>query len=150
MQNRDGEIEKEIEIEIDIDIEIEKEGENVPDINVGHNPPTPSNKDKKSSKPVKHKHGEYKNVLLTDEELEKLRAEYPDLEQRIERLSEYIASTGKTYKSHYATIRAWANRDKKSPRPQSGGRGKEIPDGMTIGPNGVLIDTTQRDDLPWG
>ena len=65
-----------------------------------------------SKKPVKHKHGEYTNVLLTDEELEKLKAEYPDWKERIERLSSYVASTGKSYKSHYATIRNWARKDK--------------------------------------
>ena len=66
---------------------------------------------KPSKKPVKHKYGEYNNVLLTDEELDKLKAEYPDWEERIERLSSYVASTGKTYKSHYATIRNWARKD---------------------------------------
>ncbi len=66
---------------------------------------------KKATKPVKHKHGEYKNVLLTDEELEKLKDNYPDWESRIERLSSYIASTGKKYASHYATIRNWARKD---------------------------------------
>ena len=65
----------------------------------------------KKSKPVKHKHGEYENVLLTDEELEKLKGEYPDWQARIDRLSSYIASTGKAYKSHYVTIRNWAKRD---------------------------------------
>ena len=65
----------------------------------------------KSIKPVKHKYGEYSNVLLTDEELEKLKAEYQDWEERIERLSSYVASTGKSYKSHYATIRNWARKD---------------------------------------
>jgi hypothetical protein len=59
----------------------------------------------------KHKYGEYKNVLLTDEELEKIKDEYPDYLERIERLSSYVASTGKSYKSHYATIRNWARRD---------------------------------------
>lgn len=59
----------------------------------------------------KHKYGEYKNVLLTDDELEKLKAEYADYLDRIERLSSYIASTGKAYKSHYATIRNWARAD---------------------------------------
>lgn len=67
------------------------------------------NKEKKKAK--KHKYGEYTNVLLTDEELDKLKAEYSDWEDRIERLSSYIASTGKAYKSHYATIRNWARKD---------------------------------------
>ena len=64
-----------------------------------------------STEPMKHRYGEYKNVLLADAELEKLRTEYPDYEERIERLSSYVASSGKKYKSHYATIRMWAKRD---------------------------------------
>ena len=68
--------------------------------------PTP-----KKAKPVKHKYGEYNNVLLTDEEMEKLKTEYSDVDERIERLSSYVASTGKSYKSHYATIRNWARKD---------------------------------------
>ena len=63
---------------------------------------------------MRHQHGAYKNVLLTDDEYEKLKKEFSDYEQRIERLSEYMASTGKTYKSHLATIRSWARRDKKA------------------------------------
>lgn len=62
-------------------------------------------------KKVKHKYGEYNNVLLTDEELQKLMTEYSDYQERIERLSSYVASTGKRYKSHYATIRNWARKD---------------------------------------
>ena len=65
----------------------------------------------KKAKATKHKYGEYNNVLLTDEELEKLKTEYSDWEDRIERLSSYVASTGKSYKSHYATIRNWARKD---------------------------------------
>ena len=67
--------------------------------------------DPKPKKPVKHKYGEYNNVLLTDAELEKLKDEYIDWDDRIERLSSYIASTGKSYKSHFATIRNWARKD---------------------------------------
>ncbi len=69
------------------------------------------------SKPTKHKYGEYKNVLLTDEELGKLQNEFYDWEARIERLSSYVASTGKRYKSHYATIRNWARKDAETRRP---------------------------------
>ena len=61
---------------------------------------------------TRHKYGEYKNVLLSDEDLSKLKAEFPDWEERIERLSSYIASTGKKYKSHLATIRNWARNEK--------------------------------------
>ena len=63
-------------------------------------------------KPTRHKHGFYNNVLLTDEEYISLKNELPhDYTERIERLSEYIASTGKKYKSHLATIRSWARKD---------------------------------------
>ena len=77
--------------------------DDVPDINVGHKPP----------KAVRHKYGLYKNVLLTDEDYAKLQEEFPhDYSERIERLSEYMASTGKSYKNHLATIRNWAKKDK--------------------------------------
>lgn len=65
-----------------------------------------------SPPPRKHKHGEYKNVLLSDEELTKLKAEIPNVQEYIDRLSSYIASSGKSYKSHLATIRNWYRKDK--------------------------------------
>ena len=96
----------------DIDIEEEKERD------IDNNILSPSASPSKSKKPVKHKYGEYQNVLLTDEELEKLKDEYIDYEDRIERLSSYVESTGKKYKSHYATIRNWARKDaEKQPAP---------------------------------
>ena len=62
---------------------------------------------------VRHKYGEYKNVLLSDEDMEKLKKEFPnDYEERIERLSSYIASSGKKYRNHLATIRNWARKEK--------------------------------------
>lgn len=61
----------------------------------------------------KHKYGTYKNVLLSDIELETLKKEFPnDWQERIERVSAYCASTGKTYKNYLATIRVWAKKDK--------------------------------------
>lgn len=68
---------------------------------------------KESKKQTKHRYGEYKNVLLTDTEFDKLKEEYPtDYGDRIERLSFYIESTGKSYKNHLATIRNWDRMDK--------------------------------------
>ena len=67
--------------------------------------------------PTRHKYGEYKNVLLSDEDMKKLKTEFPDdYNNRIERLSEYIASTGKVYKNHLATIRCWARKEKDKPQ----------------------------------
>lgn len=60
----------------------------------------------------KHKYGEYKNVLLSDEDMEKLKSEFPnDYSERIERVSSYCASTGKSYKNYLATIRNWAKKE---------------------------------------
>ena len=77
--------------------------EDAPDKNVGRKPP----------KEVRHKYGLYEKVLLTDEDYEKLKAEFPDdYRERIARLDEYIASSGKKYSNHLATIRSWARKDK--------------------------------------
>lgn len=78
---------------------------------------TETDTEKRDRSSTRHKYGEYKNVLLSDEELAKLKAEFPDWEERIERLSSYIASTGKKYKSHLATIRNWARNDKPKGKP---------------------------------
>lgn len=57
----------------------------------------------------KEKYGEFKNVLLTNEEYHKL--EKSNLLPYIEKLSSYMASKNKKYKSHYATILNWSRRD---------------------------------------
>ena len=86
------EIKKEIEIEIDT----EKEGE------------------RKTGQPAPVALGRYKNVFFTDTELAELKTELPDKwKDYTERLSEYMASTGKKYKNHAATIRRWASEDRK-------------------------------------
>ncbi|HHA5304647.1 TPA: helix-turn-helix domain-containing protein, partial [Enterococcus faecium] len=80
----------------------------------------PSKKSK--AKPIRHKYGEYKNVLLSDEQMEKLKIEFPnDYQERIERLSEYCESSGKTYKNYLATIRSWARKEKSEPKNASSG-----------------------------
>lgn len=75
--------------------------------------------------PVRHKYGEYKNVLLTDQELEKLKTEFPgSWTVRIESLSSYMKSTGKSYKDHLATIRNWARRDAEKEKQKNGTKNK--------------------------
>ena len=65
---------------------------------------------KKQNTDIKREYGEFKNVLLTDDEYKKV--EEINALSQIENLSRYIASTGKRYKSHYATILNWDRRDK--------------------------------------
>ncbi len=64
---------------------------------------------------IKEKFGEFENVLLSADELQKLKSKLgADTESYIERLSSYIASSGKRYKSHYATILSWTQKDAKN------------------------------------
>lgn len=81
-------------------------------------------------KTARHKYGEYKNVLLTDEQLEKLKIEFSkDWEQRIEKVSEYCATTGKPYKNYLAVIRKWAKNDNAK---QGNRRIEKVPDYKTM------------------
>lgn len=68
--------------------------------------------DKNSRGGEKHAHGFFANVLLTDDEMQKLAEEIPNYEEYIEKLSHYIESNGKKYKSHYATILMWHRKDR--------------------------------------
>lgn len=72
-----------------------------------------STKKQSTKRETRHKYGEYQNVLLSDSDMEKLKAEFhTDWEERIENLSSYMESHGKTYKNHLATIRNWARKDR--------------------------------------
>lgn len=105
-----------------------QKGRPIPDINTDIKPDketVPSGTNGKS-KPEKKVYGEYQNVRLTDEELDKLKAEFPDdWQDRIENLSEYMASKGSTYKNHLATIRNWNRMEQ---RQKSSKNGSGIPD----------------------
>lgn len=56
-------------------------------------------------------YGSYENVWLNDTEYEKLHEMYSDADARIERLGEYMMTSGRRYASHYATIVSWAKED---------------------------------------
>ena len=59
--------------------------------------------------------------LVADTELSELQAELPDKwEYYIDRLSGYIASTGRKYKNHAATIRRWVADDTAKAAPKRG------------------------------
>ena len=69
---------------------------------------TPPEKQKRT-KPSKHKHGEFKNVLLTADEFEKLADDFgSDLRDRaIAFLDAYIEEKGYKSRSHNLAIRRW-------------------------------------------
>ncbi|MDN7145294.1 phage replisome organizer N-terminal domain-containing protein [Liquorilactobacillus mali] len=105
------ELEKELDIEkeIDIDKDIKKE----------------------TKKKVRHKHGHYGIVLLTDDQFEKLKNEFPnDWERWIERVDGYCQSTGKKYKDYLATIRNWSKKDKKKSNSFAGATDEKAYDDM--------------------
>ena len=67
------------------------------------------------SKDDRTAYGSYQNVFLNMEELISLQKEVPHYQEYIEKLSSYMASSGKQYSSHAATIRSWALRDHPTP-----------------------------------
>ena len=76
---------------------------------------------KREKAPTRQSYGSYGNVFLTDAEYQKLSADIPYLDNLIEQLSAYMESTGKKYKSHAATLRVWAARDRNQQKPRSSG-----------------------------
>ena len=64
-----------------------------------------------SAKRVRKAYGKYQNVLLSDVDINTLKQSVPTYPDYIERLSEYMQSTGKQYADHAATIRSWYHRD---------------------------------------
>lgn len=66
--------------------------------------------------------GKFNNVFISDNEYEELKRLVPDCNGYIERLSAYLASSGRRdYKDHYATIYSWFLRDKESGKNGDGG-----------------------------
>lgn len=85
----------------------------VPDpVSVSVSDPVPAPVPEKQKKAF----GRYQNIFLAQEELMELQREFPvDYMDRLERLSEYMASTGKRYASPLAAIRYWAKNGKEKP-----------------------------------
>ena len=57
-------------------------------------------------------YGSFLNVILSDEDYKKLHTDFSECDEYIERLSRYMASKGKTYPNHAATIRSWILQDR--------------------------------------
>ena len=89
-------------------------GENTKDItnnyNINNNNKTSK---KKTTKEVRHKYGEFKNVLLSDKDLEKLKTEYGEelVEKYIKKMDEWIELNGRRYKNYYLALRQWMNKE---------------------------------------
>lgn len=58
--------------------------------------------------------GEFQNVFLSQEELAQLKEKYPyEYKAKIERLSTYLKTSGKSYANHFAVILNWLKTDVK-------------------------------------
>ncbi len=107
----------EIEIELEKEIEIKREIE----------------KGRPEMGRTARAYGRYQNVFLTDEEVADLQTSFPTVwSQYIEKLSEYMASTGKRYQSHAATIRRWASEDARKAAPPSRNRDYSVKEDETV------------------
>ena len=99
---------------------------------------------KESGDTLSHlKYGEFENVLLSEEEYEKLTEKIgkPQADDLIEQLSGYMAQNPKNaskYKDHYAVILNWARRDSRGGAPARAGAGNDgrkkgkLPDGDAL------------------
>lgn len=76
-------------------------------------PPITNNQIPITNNQIKNIYGANQNVLLTDEEFEKLKSKFPDYKTRIDDLSFYLSSKGVKYASHYMTILSWARKEEK-------------------------------------
>lgn len=87
----------------------ENDNDNEVSYHDSYNDSSPVSLKPKKQKPVKHKHGEFKKVCLTDNELQKLTDEYGDILtlEAITFLDEYIEEKGYKSKSHYLAIKRW-------------------------------------------
>jgi hypothetical protein len=91
---------------------------------------------KVESKTDKKPYGEFANVMLSDEEMQKLVERFGEVgaKERIENLSSGIESKNYRYKSHYATILTWQRMDEKrgfnngTHRPNTKGHSRDLPE----------------------
>lgn len=118
--NTEKEIEKEIDKELDKKDITEKT--------------TITLKENDNEKPKKEKYGIYSHVLLTKTEYQNLAEEYPNVEEIIQFLDDYIEEKGYRAKSHYLSIKRWVvnavdERSKKG-KSKSYGHTHELPDYM--------------------
>lgn len=83
----------------------------------------------KPAKSPKHKHGEYKHVLLTSDEYLRLCEEWgeKELERMIKTLDEGIETKGYKYKNHYLALRKWKEKDRGTPIPKQKQEKKTCP-----------------------
>lgn len=93
-----------------------------------------------SGKPQKHKHGEFKHVLLTDDEYSKLCKDYGQdiADKYIQKVDEYCEMKGKSYKNYNLAIRnTFMSRDNVKPLHRTA---EDLYKGLTKDSEGFYVD----------
>lgn len=73
--------------------------------------------------------GPFGNVFLSPHEIRQLDETYPGIWRPVmDSLSSYMESTGKTYRSHFATILRWVEKDQKAKKCKGPAKKDELPD----------------------
>ncbi len=67
--------------------------------------------------------GEFHNISLSEEQLGQLQQKFGDWQERIDRLSVYLAVSGKRYQNHYAVILKWAREDEEQKKKEMAQKG---------------------------
>lgn len=112
---------------------------------------------KKSSKPEESfkKYGEYRHVMLTDKQYEKLKADFGGkADEYIQKVDEYCQQVGKTYKDYNLTVRKFIRDDRGGGKNavqlvNVGGKEYEFKNGRYYIPNGsgIAVDPHAENDL---
>ncbi len=136
-QQVEQQIEQQIEQQVNIKLNTNKNVKNDKNVKNGRNNISASEETSSADTAKansKHKYGEYGNVLLKDEELQKLKEEYENWEELIKYLDEYIEMKGYKAKSHYLCIKKWVVDavKKQNLKINKSGTKEEKPDGADI------------------
>lgn len=97
-----------------------------------------SNSKESTPRPHKHKYGEYKHVLLTEEEKERLVSEYGQdiFDKCISKLDEYIEVKKPKYNNHNLVIRKWVIKAVQEDDTRNNGKGENKAYGETYDTGG--------------
>lgn len=60
---------------------------------------------------TRHAYGEFRNIILTEAQYARLSSQFRNVQQIIDKMSMYLAKTGKHYDNYEAAILSWAKRE---------------------------------------
>lgn len=102
-------------------------------------------KKREEKKPPRHRRGEFKHVLLSDDDFTKLKMKYPNAwESMIQGLDEYLEQhPKKSYANHLLTMEKWRRDDLKKKAEKEAARNASPQKQM-------MLHTEEENAVPWG